>query len=321
MYEIILPNTSVVSDGPATGSFTVGPLYPGYGSTLGNALRRILLSSLEGAAVDSVEITGVEHEFSTIPHVKEDVIAIILNLKQLRFDLQADSAELTLKVSGKKQVTGADFAKNADCSVLSTDMPIATIEDGGTLEMRIRVVRGRGYEPVERKTEREKVIGRITVDSIFSPVIAVAYRVESARVGQMTNYDSLVLDITTDGSITPANALNQAARILTEQAAAIAGASVEEIVGDMMNPVEEVAAAESDDDAVSTLSESTNLDPKTKIEDAGFSSRTANALVAAGYKTLAGLRRLSDLKLEGIKGLGLKGIEEVKAVLDQLPAD
>lgn len=312
MEHINLPTTSAILETEHKGSFAVEPLFPGYGSTLGNALRRVLLSSLEGAAVDYVEIDGVQHEFSTIPHVKEDVVQLILNLKQLRFKLESDFAELTLSVKGAKTITGADFGANADCSVVNKDQMIATLDKGADVTMRIGVKHGRGYEPVEKKIEREKTVGKIYIDSIFSPVLSVSYKVENTRVGQMTNFDKLLIDIQTDGSMMPSEALKQSAAILTEQYRSIAGMSAEEVATPAAEGAETLII---EDDGFEILH---NIDAKTKIEDAGLSSRTVHALTAAGYKTLSGLKRLSDIKLESIKGLGAKGVEEVKAVLSRV---
>jgi DNA-directed RNA polymerase subunit alpha len=313
MEYINLPSTSTILETEFKGSFAVEPLFPGYGSTLGNALRRVLLSSLEGAAVDYVEIDGVQHEFSTMPHVKEDVVQIILNLKQLRFKLNSEFAELTLNVKGPKVITGADFSSNADCSVVNTDQVLATLDKGADVTMRIGVKHGRGYEAIEKKTEREKTVGKMYIDSIFSPVLTVSYKVENTRVGQMTNFDKLLIDIITDGSIMPSEALKQSAAILTEQYRSIAGMSAEEAAPVMHDAETETLIVE--DDGFQILH---NIDSKTKVEEAGLSSRTVHALSAAGYKTLSGLKRLSDIKLESIKGLGSKGVEEVKAVLSRV---
>jgi DNA-directed RNA polymerase subunit alpha len=312
MEQINLPSTATISETENYGSFAIEPLFPGYGSTLGNAMRRVLLSSLEGAAVDSVEIDGVQHEFSALPNVKEDMIGLLLNLKSLRFNLEGDSAVLNLSKTGNGVVTGADFEPNPDCSVVNTDQHIATLDKGGSLKLRLSVKRGRGYEPVEKKTERSKTVGVITTDSIFSPIQAVSYMVENTRVGQMTNYDRLVLNIQTDGSILPSEAVKQAARILTEQYQAIAGMQPEEMTEVSTESHEEILI---DDDSLNILH---TLDPKTRIEDAGLSGRTANALLAAGYKTLSGLKRLSEIKLQSIKGLGAKGVEEVRAILSRV---
>jgi len=309
MEQINFPNTVTLSETDFHGSFSVEPLFPGYGSTLGNALRRVLLSSLEGAAVDTVQIDGVDHEFSTIPHVKEDVISLLLNLKGLRFKMADEMAELTLTVKGPATLTGGSFSSTAGCSVVNTDHYLATLDKGADVTIRITVKHGRGYEPVEKKEDRSKAVGVITTDSIFNPVLTVAYRVENTRVGQMTNYDRLLLEITTDGSILPSAALQKSAEILSQQYAAIAGMSDMPVVTEETADHEEIIVT---DDSLNILH---SLDAKTKIEDSGLSGRTANALVTAGFKTLSGLKRLSDIKLQSIKGLGAKGVEEVKIIL------
>lgn len=312
MEQINLPATSTVMETDNRGSFSIEPLFPGYGSTLGNALRRVLLSSLEGAAVDWVEIEGVQHEFSTMPHIKEDVTQILLSLKSLRFSLVGDSAVLTMKVKKNGVVTAADFDSNSDCSVVNKTQHIATLSDGAQLNMQIGVVRGQGYLPVEKKENRNRTVGTITTDSIFSPIVSVSYKIENTRVGQMTNFDKLLIDITTDGSVAPSEALKTASAILTEQYKAISGMAdmVEE--APVHIPKEEIII---DGDSLNILH---TLDPKTRIEDTGLSGRTAHALIAAGYKTLSGLKRLSDIKLQSIKGLGAKGVEEVKVVLSRV---
>ncbi len=316
MDKINLPILATISETETFGSFAVEPLYPGYGSTLGNALRRVLLSSLEGAAVDYVVINGVTHEFATMPHVTEDAVQLILNLKLVRFALHAESAEVVLDVKGPKVVTAADITGTADCEVVGKEQHLATLDAGAHLEVRIGVARGRGYVPVELKTERTKQVGLIATDSIYSPVVSVSYKVENTRVGQMTNYDRLLVDIKTDGSISPAEAFRQSAAILAEQYAAISGKPVPVIETEpaAMHGGEQIIV-DAENNELDILQE---LDAKTKIEDAGFSTRTAHALMAAGYKTLSGLKRLSDLKLQSIDGLGKKGFEEVKAVLSRV---
>lgn len=315
MEQNNLPALNIISETEYQGSFTIEPLSPGYGSTLGNALRRVLLSSLEGAAVDYLMIDGVQHEFSTVPNVKEDVIQIILNLKQLRFKLETETAEMVLKTNKTGEITGADFAVNPDCKITNPEHIIATLDKGADLVLRIGVKKGIGYEPVEKKEDRNKAVGVITIDSIFSPIQAVSYSLENTRIGQITNFDKLIIDITTDGSILPSIALKKAASILTAHYQAIAGDEVT-VLGAALEEEkhfdEEIIVTE---DSLEILH---SLDSKTKIEDTGLSGRTTHALTTAGYKTLAGLKRLSDIKLQGIKGLGSKGIEEVKAVLSRV---
>lgn len=225
--EITLPNQISVDaqEGDNHAIVTVSPCYPGYGTTLGNALRRVLLSSLPGAAVTSVKIKGADHEFSTIDHIKEDVVEIILNLKTLRFQLHSDEpVEMTLKKDGEGVVTAGDFEKNDAVEVVNTDAKIATITDkAGALEMKITVENGRGYVPVEERDSEQLEIGTIAVDAIYTPIRTVNFRTEHVRVGQMTNYDKLFLDITTDGTVTPQQAFQMASAILVDHFQVLSG--------------------------------------------------------------------------------------------------
>lgn len=202
-----LPNEAVV---------TVEPCYYGYGTTLGNALRRVIMSSLPGAAVTAVKIKGVQHEFSTIPHTKEDVVEVILNLKQLRLKVfSAEPVRLTMRVRGEKEARAADIDKSADVEIINPDLHIATLTNkNADLEMEIFVSQGRGYVPVEAREKEKLELGAIAIDSIFTPVRNIGYKVENVRVGDITNYDRLILDIETDGTITPEDALHQSARLL-----------------------------------------------------------------------------------------------------------
>lgn len=212
------------------GVFEIEPLSPGYGVTIGNSLRRVLLSSLEGAAITAVKIEGATHQFATLPKIKEDVVEIILNLKMLRFQMVGDEAvTLKLQAKGPKNVTGADFASNPNCQIVNTDALIATLGKGGTLKMEISVSRGQGYVPVERRKDEKLPIGTISVDSIFTPVKKVHYEVENTRVGGMTNFDKLTMEITTDGSIEPDTALNKTAKILVELFSLVEQATAAEI--------------------------------------------------------------------------------------------
>lgn len=297
---------TTVSEEQNKGTFSIEPLTSGFGHTIGNSLRRVLLSSLEGAAADSVQIDGVEHEFSTIAGVKEDMVEIILNLKQLRFSLLKDEAVLTLEKKGKGLVTAADFGKDAECSPMFLDQPICTItETSGSVSMRVTVKKGRGYQTIEMKNDRSKVVGVITLDSTFSPILKASYEIGHTRVGQETNLDKIILTIETDGSITPKDALAEACRILVTHFSEI---------GSLPEPEEPVEEVDEELPAV----EKPDVTPKTKIEDAGLSSRTTNALLTGGYKTVSGLLRLSEIKLEGIKGLGAKGLDEVKEMLTRV---
>lgn len=220
MENILLPSTIKYEQGqrPNEGVLVVEPCFHGYGTTLGNALRRVLLSSLQGAAVTAVKIKGVTHEFQALPNVKEDVLEVILNLKGLRLKCFSDEpVKLTLKTKGAKVVTAGDIDANSDVEIVNPEMKIATItDDGGTFEMELTVGRGRGYVPTEERTGEGNDLGTIAIDSLYSPVRNVGYRVENTRVGEITNYDKLVMNIETDGTITPQEAVNQCAKILID---------------------------------------------------------------------------------------------------------
>lgn len=215
---------------PRKATLVVEPCYPGYGTTVGNALRRVLLSSLSGAAVTGVKIAGVDHEFSTIPHVKEDVVQIILNLKQLRLKVHSsETVRLTLEASGEREVTAADIASSADVEIINSDLHIAELTDkDAKLQMEIFVRQGRGYVPIEEREAEEKEIGVIQIDSVFTPVRSVGYRVEDVRVGQKTNFDKLTLTIETDGTTEPAEAVRQATQILLDHFGQLSNVQVEE---------------------------------------------------------------------------------------------
>ncbi|MBI2984517.1 MAG: DNA-directed RNA polymerase subunit alpha [Candidatus Kerfeldbacteria bacterium] len=219
MESIPLPRNIVQKTmGPHRSAFTIEPLYPGYGTTLGNTLRRVLLSSLPGAAITAVKIEGINHEFSAIPKVKEDVVDILLNVKQIRLKVHRDEPlTVHLKAKGNKPVTAGDLEKNADLEVVNPKQPIATLTDKtASFEMELTVARGRGYVPVENREKDRLPIGTIAIDAIYTPVKNVNFTTEHVRVEQMTNFDKLILDITTDGSLTPDEALRQAASIMVE---------------------------------------------------------------------------------------------------------
>ena len=229
--EYILPDLNLLevkssySDEGRTGTFIIEPLSPGYGVTIGNTLRRILLASLEGIAIRSVKISGVDHEYSTIKGMKEDVVDLILNLKLARFSLESEEpVKLQLSVKGPKTVTTDDFERKAEVEIVSKKHYLATLEKGAKLDLEIEIDKGRGYVPVERRSDEKVPIGTILVDSIYTPVKKVRYEVENARVGGMTNYNRLILEITTDGSVAPSQALLTASRIMTEHLQIIAEA-------------------------------------------------------------------------------------------------
>ncbi|HEY5479187.1 MAG TPA: DNA-directed RNA polymerase subunit alpha [Gaiellaceae bacterium] len=287
------------------GIFVIEPLDRGFGYTFGNSLRRVLLSSLEGAAVTSVKIEGVAHEFTTIPGVREDVTDIVLNLKNLICRLYGDSPEIEVRLSkkGPGPVTAGDLEAPADLELLNPELEIAHLSDRGKLEMTLTIGRGRGYVPAELNRGPEHTIGVIPVDSIFSPVRRVAYDVEAARVGQRTDYDKLRLDITTDGSIDPREAIAQGAEILIRQLAIFT--DVEKIEG-----LTQVAAAEITPEA--TVAHGMENFP---IEELELGVRSYNCLKRVGIETIGDLVSKTEVELGAIPNFGKKSIEEVKETL------
>ena len=220
MENIFLPSKIELKEGknPNEGILIIEPLYHGYGTTIGNALRRVLLSSLPGAAVTAVKIKGVQHEFSTLTGVKEDILEIVLNLKQLRLKLYSDEpVALKLVKRGVGDALAKDIAKDANVEIINPDLKIATVTDKGTeLNMEITVEKGRGFEPTENRVKENLPVGTIAIDAIFTPIKDVGFKVEYTRVGQITNYDKLTLNLETDGTITPAAAINYSAKILID---------------------------------------------------------------------------------------------------------
>jgi DNA-directed RNA polymerase subunit alpha len=231
MENIALPNKIDFKKGDSanSGHVSIEPLYIGYGMTLGNSIRRVLLSSLPGAAVIGVKIKGADHEFMALPNIKEDVLEIILNLKELRLKVHSDEEiKLQLHASGKKQVTAKDIEKNSDVEIINNNLKIAEITDAkGSLDIEIIVSSGRGYQLTEKNKKETKDLGYLEIDSVFSPVTAVSLKVDNVRVGKMTNWDKLILDITTDGSMTFEEAFNYSIGILVNQFNALAPAKKE----------------------------------------------------------------------------------------------
>ncbi len=227
MENILLPSSIRFEQGtrPNEGVMVVEPCFHGYGTTLGNALRRVLLSSLPGAAVTAVKIKGITHEFQAIDNVKEDGLEIILNLKTLRLKLFSEEpVKLTLKVSGEKVVTAKDIEGNSQVEIVNPSLKIATLTDPkATLEMELTVSRGRGYRPTEERVKENNELGVIAIDALFSPIRNVGYRVENTRVGEITNYDKLIMTIETDGSIEPEEAVRSSAKILIDHFSLLTG--------------------------------------------------------------------------------------------------
>ena len=288
------------------GIFVIEPLDRGFGHTFGNSLRRVLLSSLEGAAVTAVKIEGVAHEFTTLPGVREDVTDIILNLKNLIVRLHGASPEIEVYIAhkGAGAVTAADIEAPADLELLNPELEIAHVSDKGKLEMTLTIGRGRGYVPAEMNRGPETSIGVIPIDSIFSPVRRVAYEVEAARVGQRTDYDKLVLDVTTDGSVDPRDAIAQAAEILIRQLAIFT--DLESIEGLGEATVE--AAVEAP-----VMHGMENF----PIEELELGVRSYNCLKRVGIETIGDLTSKSENELVAIPNFGRKSIEEVREALAQ----
>ncbi len=287
------------------GIFVIEPLDRGFGYTFGNSLRRVLLSSLEGAAVTSVKIEGVAHEFTTLPGVREDVTDIILQLKNLICRLHGASPEVEVRLTkrGAGIVTAGDIEAPADLEILNPELEIAHLSDNGKLEMTITIGRGRGYVPAENNRGPEHTIGVIPIDSIFSPVRRVSYDVEAARVGQRTDYDKLRLDITTDGSIEPGDAMGQAADILIRQLAIFTDIDKIEGFG------EAAAAAEAQEPSLAHGMENF------PIEELELGVRSYNCLKRVGIETIGDLVGKTENELAAIPNFGKKSIEEVKETL------
>ncbi|MET3684005.1 DNA-directed RNA polymerase subunit alpha [Alkalibacillus flavidus] len=306
MIEIEKPKveTVEVSNDAKFGKFVIEPLERGYGTTMGNSLRRILLSSLPGAAVTSVQIEGALHEFTTLDYVMEDVTTIILNLKKLALKIYSDDAKtLEIDVSGEGDVTAADIQHDSDVEVLNPELKIATITGNGKLSMKINAEKGRGYRPAEENKKDDQPIGVIAMDSIFTPVERVTYQVENTRVGQVTNYDKLTLDVWTDGSIRPEEAVSLGAKVFTEHLNVFVGLTDEAQSADIM--------VEKEEDQKEKVLEMT-------IEELDLSVRSYNCLKRAGINTVQELTQKSEEDMMKVRNLGRKSLDEVKHKLEAL---
>jgi DNA-directed RNA polymerase subunit alpha len=290
------------------GIFVIEPLDRGFGYTFGNSLRRVLLSSLEGAAVTSVKIEGIAHEFTTLNGVREDVTDIILNLKNLICRLEGESPEIEVHVAekGPKTVTAADIAAPAELEILNPDLEIANLADRSKLEMTLTIGRGRGYVPAELNRGPEHTIGVIPVDSIFSPIRRVSYDVEAARVGQRTDYDKLTLDVTSDGSIDPRDAIAEAAEILIRQLAIFTD----------LDKIEGFGEAAPGDASAPEASLAHGME-NFPIEELELGVRSYNCLKRVGIETIGDLVMKTESELAAIPNFGKKSIEEVRETLAQ----
>src|SRR5687767_4748231 len=315
MIEFQTPQISTEKVEDNRGTFTIEPLDRGFGYTFGNSLRRVLLSSLAGAAVTSVRIEGVAHEFSTIPGVKEDVTDIVLNLKEVVCRMHSDAAEIEvpLVATGPGEVTSGDIDLPSGVEILNPEAHIATLEKKTKLEMYLTIGHGRGYSPAEDNKTDDQPIGVIPIDSIFSPVKRVAYNVEAARVGQRTDYDKLTLDIETDGSVDPHAALREAAEILIKSLAIFSDPDrVEALRGDGAA----AAAGLADGAGAAAGTRAPDGMDEILIEELELGVRSYNCLKRAGIQTVGDLVQKSESELAAIPNFGRKSIEEVKETLD-----
>ena len=305
--QINTPSVEIVSpEGDETyGKFVIEPLERGYGTTLGNSLRRILLSSLDGSAVTSIKIDGVMHEFSKIPGVKEDVTEIVLNLKRLAVRVNSDDEKtVIIDAKGPKEVTAADIKASADVDIYNTDLHIATLDEGASMYMEINLSKGRGYVTADQNKTDVTPIGVIPVDSIYTPVIKVNYSVDNTRVGQVTDYDRLSIEIWTDGSISPVESVARSAKIMREHLNLFIGLSdkaEEGIVFDSPGPGPKGAGGE-----------------KTPIEDLELSVRSFNCLKRANINTVEDLTDKTESEMMNVRNLGRKSLEEIKQKLEGL---
>ncbi len=306
MIEIEKPTIECIfsDEDPNYGKFVVEPLERGYGTTLGNSLRRILLSSLPGVAVTSVKIDGILHEFSTIPGVKEDVTEIILNLKKLAIKLNGENTKRVLiNAIGPKEVTAADILGDADVEIFNQDLHIATLEENATLIMEINLARGRGYVPAEMNKDENTPISVIPTDSIYTPVRKVNFTVENTRVGQVTDYDKLILEIWTDGSITPSEGVSIGAKIMQEHLNLF---------------VELTDSTESMEIMVEKEENQKEKALEMTIEELELSVRSFNCLKRAAINTVEELTQRSEEDMMKVRNLGKKSLDEVKHKLEEL---
>lgn len=294
---------SIDETSPTNATFVIEPLHAGYGNTLGNSLRRVLLSSIRGGAIVAFRIEGASHEFTTVKGVKEDVVDIMLNLKQVRFNIHTDEpVELRLEKKGAGVITAGDIKTNADVEVVNPDQVIATIDDPKKSVLFDLVVEsGRGYRTIEESSVKRIHSDMIAIDAVFSPVLRVRFKVEGTRVGQETNLDKLSVTVETDGSISPREAFEEAAAILVNQYTALAGSTTVEAAPALGQDMEDEAS-----------------ELNTPIEELNLTARTANALINNEIRTVHDLVTLSEQDLRELKGFGSKALDEVKDKLAEL---
>lgn len=313
--NIVLPSKlAIISEVDTKGVYEIDGLYPGYGHTLGNSLRRIILSSLTGAAITSLKINGVDHEFSVIDGVKEDVITILLRLKQVRFRLNSDEPQVVkLEVKGPKQITASDIKVTGQVEVLNGDLYIAEVTGKNTLSIEMTIEKGLGFVPKEMHQKSKNEVGVISVDAIFTPIRRVSYEVENMRVGDKTNHNRLRMTIETDGTLSPREALERAITIMVEQLQSIVGFTISHRTVIKENEIEE-SKEKKESKEKDENNEFTDI-LKTRIDTLDLSTRTLNALTSANIRTIGGVARKKKEDLLEIEGIGDKGIQEIKKIL------
>ncbi len=306
---------SIVSEAGTKGVYEIDGLYPGYGHTLGNSLRRIILSSLTGAAITSLKIDGASHEFSVLDGVKEDVITILLNLKQVRFRLLTDEPQtVKLVVKGPKEVTASDIEVSGQVEILNKDLHIAEVTGKNTLSIEMTVEKGLGFVSKDVHQKAKMEVGTIALDAIFTPIRRVSYEVENMRVGDKTNHNRLRMTIETDGTLTPREALEKSITLMVEQLQAIVGFTILSGRSFQESSHENEEDSKGDSKDVAAPNEFTDI-LKTRIDTLDLSTRTLNALTGANIRTIGGIARKKKEDLLEIEGIGDKGIQEIKKVL------
>lgn len=303
MESIYLPEQITIDEeGDNKATFSISPYYPGYGPTVGNALRRVLLSSLPGAAITKVKIEGTSHEYNTLPGVKEDLVGLCLSLKQIQLSSDSDQPiEIVLKAEGEKKVKAGDFSLPPEVIIGNPDLVIATLTDKkAKLELRCIVEQGRGYVPSEVQEKDQAEVGMIALDAIYTPVIRVSFKVENIRVGQATDYHKLIMTIETNGTITPKEALNMSASILTDHFQELTGDFADKLTDDRPDVVEETHNQEEEEQQ-----------PENTLNLLQLPSRVHNALERVGITAVEQVMELSEEQIQDIPGLGEKAIQDI----------
>lgn len=317
-YKIVMPSKPrIVKEEENKGVYEIDGLYPGYGHTLGNSLRRIILSSLPGASVTSIKIDGVSHEFQTLDGIKEDVIVMILNLKKTRFKMLSDEPQVvTLSVKGPKTVTASDIKTGGQVEILNGDLHIVEVTGKVNLNIEMRIEKGLGFISKEAFQKEKVDVGTIAVDAIFTPIRRVSYEVENMRVGDQTNHNRLRISLETDGTLTPREALSRSIEIMINQLKAIVDfKEPEEVKVEKETSKEDDKSEEEDGDGKKGADFADVL--KTRTDSLDLSTRTLNALTGANIRTLGGLARKKREDLLEVEGIGEKGISEIKKVLSK----